>query len=938
MDSVEDLREALFELNQQRNADLEQLAQSQAILAGLKRISAAETPRDALEALLISVRESTGCDAAVLLEVGENKCERIVSTDLELQNFSGMDPAFITKQTRRLVDLSAVRDFVGPTLSGGRYKAMISTPVQSATGESLVLLCLSSNASTLTNSHKKIAEQLVALATQTLAAKKLTDENALLAEVLNRSSASFSIADAGDPDCALIYVNDAFEALTGYSREEALGQNCRFLSAEDPDSPVRRDIRQTVADRAVGEFEVRNKRKSGEIFWNNLTIFPVEADNRTYVVATQWDLTSRINAEAERDLARQQLISALASVKEGIILLDAEDRVVFANRQYLLFHGLGTEKLARGEAFVTAWQKTLIACGHAPLEAKESALAKLSELKASAGQVEKTLSNGFQVLETNSPTSAGGTVGVLSDVTALKVAQQQLSDRVVAIDNVQDGIAITDIAGRIVYANPGHTKLFGYDNPRQLLGKKWSLLYHTEQMGFIEDTAIPAMLDTGQWRGDVMGQRKDGTPIAHEVTLTQLPDTGLICVTRDVSERLQNEAERLSLREQLNSAQRQEAIGQMAAGLAHDFNNCLSVVSGSAALLKDTEAPAERSVHTQRIIDASEKAAELTGRLLRFGSRNSQRKRLDMREPMQSAYELVKSSVGANIDLKMALPSGSVFCEIDPTDVLQVVMNLVINARDAIGRSAGTIRIDLETVPGSRLVDRDVFGELASDQDYVALYVEDTGGGIAPETLDKIFEAYVTTKSDAGGTGLGLSVVRSLVLANSGGIELSSQLGVGTRFSIYWPLGSAEKPETDQPTPSVSEKDLTGTKAIIVDDDIQVAETIATTLERAGCETIVCEDPNDALMVVEEDPNYWDIVITDYDMPDMTGAILAEKLRMIAENLPIILCTALPVYMGREREGSKLFNARLSKPIVPGTLVSQIWQTLKDQNDENSPG
>lgn len=923
MDSVEQLREALFELSQQRDRDLAKLAQSRAVLSGLEKVTAAISPAAALDALLTSVRKSTECDAAVLLECIGSNCMAIASTDPMIGDCHTIVSEFISKRSMRIVDLSAVSDKAAALSAGGRYQSMMSTPFEIGPDEVLVLVCLGCESAMFDSEHQVIAEQLISLASQTLVTKKLADQNALLAAVLNKSSASFSIADADDPECRLIYVNKAFEDLTGYSADEALGQNCRFLSAEDPDAAVRKDIRAAISGRTVGQFEVLNKRKSGEPFWNNLSIFPVDAGDSSYVVATQWDLTTRVNAEADRDLARQQLVSALASVKEGILLLDPDDRVVFINDRYRVYHHLGTDAGMSGKHFVQVWTDAQMNRGFTNEDAQARAQAALADLKQACVQRDVTLTSGFQVLQTNAQTSVGGTVSVLSDVTALKVAQQQLSERVAAIDSVQDGIAITDASGRFIYLNPSHIQMFGYTKSSDLIGRKWSLLYHPEQMQFMEGTAIPAMMMSGQWRGDVLGRRKDGQSISQEVTLTQLDGSGMICVTRDIEDRIHNETERATLRDQLHSAQRQEAIGQMAAGLAHDFNNFLSVMSGSAALVLDASSVAERDQHAQRIIDASEKAAALTGRLLEFGARKSQRIALDIREPIKSAMNLVRSSLRADVELQLDLPRHPIICEADSTDVLQVVINLIINARDAIPQGAGIINIGLEKISGARLEGRAILGEINAAVDYAAVHVADDGHGIKPEDISSLFDAYVTTKSDQGGTGLGLSVVRSLVQSNDGGIEVSSGIQTGTRFSIYWPLQSLEKANAAQIVDD-HDVDLTGVKVIVVDDDISVAETIANFLEKAKCEVVICDDPHDAVLVVQDDPSYWDVIVTDYDMPDMNGADLAEKIRQVVKKMPIILVTALPSFMGGDRAGAKLFDARLAKPIDAKQLISEI--------------
>ena len=923
MDEDERLREALLELNLLKKRDSQLLAQSQAVLDGLERVTRASSPAEALRALLVSVRTNTHADAALLLEAVDTTCTVTASTDPDIVPGTLAPGAFFMNTPRLVLDLEDIEHLRGVFSTAHPYRSLVSAPTITG-ARTLALVCLSRTRAHFSRSQQQIAAKLIALADQALATKKLADDNALLAEVINRSSASFAIADANDPDLALVYVNDAFEDLTGYSRAEALGQNCRFLSAEEPDSDVRVALRQTVKARGHGEFEVLNKRKSGEHFWNKLTLFPVTTDQSDYLVATQWDLTSRIEAERERDAARQQLEAALTSVREGILLTDPQGAVVIANAKFKDLFGFRATDLGRGERLQTAWKDALLGKGALDADAARQAKDAINWLKQRHVQKERRLESGQQVLETVVETAAGGTVCVLTDVTALKVTERQLAERVSAIDAVQDGIAITDPGGRFVYLNPGQVEMYGYCTATDLIGRKWTQLYAPDQRRFIEDVAIPAVLEHHQWRGDVEGMRKNQSAFPQEVTLTLLESGGLVCVTRDISARVHDERERAALRDQLHSAQRQEAIGQLAAGLAHDFNNCLAVISGSASMALEAQTPAASREHAERIIMASDRAKEITDRLLRFGARKSVRRKLDLRDPLTSAHDLVASSMGRKIDLQLDLPRSAVQCILDPTDLLQIVMNLMINARDAIGAKDGTVRVSLAQSPGARIPGDLVAGTVSSARDYAVLCVDDTGPGIADTEAPSLFDAYKTSKSETGGTGLGLAVVRSLVLANDGAIRIARSPENGARFIVYLPL----QPQAPTPvSPTIerpSEFDFSGLRVLIVDDDALVAETIASVLEGEGCDVAICEGGEEAIEAVSAEPEYWSLILTDYDMPGMNGQQLAENIRGLSKELPILLCTAVPEILRGSSLAASLFAEQLTKPVDRKRLLQAV--------------
>lgn len=928
MDSGEQLREALYELNRLRNREAQLLAQSRAVLDGLEQVVRAASPDAALQALLSSVKTSTECDAVVLLEIAEGSCRQRASTDATLTGCEDLRPDYFSRGPRQVVDLQAVRHLSDILGQGGRYRSMISAPTPKDSSI-LVLICLSTDRARLDRKHLRIAERLIALAAQTLATKELADENQMMAAVIERSSTSFAIADADIDTLPLIFVNDAFEGLTGYAKAEALGRAGLFLSADPASRAIKQRLDRTLADRGTGEFELRNYRKDGRVFWNQVSVFPVASGDRSYMVATQRNVTDRVAAEAERDTARRELEAALASVCEGMLLLDQDDRIVFANDRFRTLYQLPPNALEKGaeiaEACLDGWRQA----GHSDEAAQGRTDRLMRRLTDRSVQNERKLSDGLIVLETVTETLTGGTACVVTDVTALKTAQSDLSDRISAIDAVQDGIVITDASDRVIYANPSHLSMFGYGASEECLGRVWFQRYADHHRYFIQSVALPRLRQSGVWRGDIDGHRADGVPVQYEVSLTSLKGGRMICITRDISGRIKHERERAALRDQLNTAQRQEALGQLAAGLAHDFNNCLSVITGSATLVREADRLSDAVKHADRIGAASAKATDLTRRLLQFGARQSERRRLDLREPLSSAVDLVSFSMPSTIDLSIHLPKVDVQACADPTDILQVVMNLAINARDAIGTAPGSVHIALKSVQGAMIEGHPKLGKIDPAIRYGLIRVEDTGHGLREGQIDELFQPYFTTKGDQGGTGLGLSVVKSLVASNQAALLVQSRIGAGTVFEVAWPLDGLADAPTQHVTHDQRPSSLQDLRIMVVDDDETVSETLANMLEQRQAEVVTCEDGAEALEAMAADPSYWDVVITDYDMPGMTGAELGLALRGLRVDLPLILYTGVPKVMGNDREGSDVFSARLAKPVDPGTLVDAVLRACK---------
>lgn len=935
MDTEERLREALLELAQLRSREQTIAREQSALLDGLARITAAPSPAAAVDALLSSVQQAIACDAVVLAEVLGSTVRVSASTQSYLRIIGNQATTFLTKRRRRVTDLSLIDGVAVTGQAGPDWTSLLSAPAPFEEGSTLILICLSRQKAHFQANDLKLLERMTSLAAQALRSIRLSERNMLLAEVIDGSSASISIADASDPSMPLIYVNEAFELMSGYSRNQVLGANCRLLSVEPPDSPERARLRAAIRDRVPGVFELRNKRADGVEFWNRLTLYPVQVgrEKHPYLVATQEDITRTREAQAERDTARTQLMSALAGTREGFLLLDEDGVIQVANARFRDFFETASGQWRPGRGFVDAMADRLADLGQNRTEAHANATVSLQRLKAGTKDREEVLPDRRILLVNDTVVPDGGYVSVATDITGIKATEQRLAERMVAIDSAQDGVAITDGAGHFVYLNPSHVTMFGYDSAADLVGQSWTKLYRPEQAAFLQEEAMPILQAEGRWRGDIQGVRQDGSEIMQDVSLTRLDGVGLICVTRDISDRLRGEAERAALRDQLAVAQRQEAIGQLAAGIAHDFNNVLAVIEGSARLLQTDVGDDPATAHIQRILSAGDQAKGLVSRMLDFGARVSERRRLDLRKPFSDAVALVKSGLPASIQLAVETPPEAVPADVDATDITQVVLNLAINARDTM-RTGGALGISLEVARGLPVKDPNI-GRLDQDGAYALIRIEDSGGGIPADQLGRIFDAYMSTKGDAG-TGLGLAVVASIVTSVDGALFVDSTVGQGSRFDVYWPL--RDRQDTAPQTLPVQPTRLDGCPIIIVDDDGPVAEIMAAALERAGAETAICTDPRDAIEAIREDPDHWAVVITDFDMPVMNGAELAQQIRALCPNKAMILCTALPDWQGRLRASSDLFSRVLQKPVDPDLLGAAVSSCLDVSDSEADNG
>jgi len=525
---------------------------------------------------------------------------------------------------------------------------------------------------------------------------------------------------------------------------------------------------------------------------------------------------------------------------------------------------------------------------------------------------------------------ATGFAAIMRDVRLRKgleaereTARQRLADQVAAMEAANDGIAITDAEGRFVFMNSRHAEMFGFADCIVPLGLHWTDLYPAEEADRLQREAFPRLGVSGRWRGESRGRHQDGRPVDQEISLSLLDNGGIVCVTRDIGERLEAEREQTRLREQLLVAQRQEAVGQLASGIAHDFNNLIAAIAGSATLIEAAEG-GDALRHVRRIQAAAAAAGSLVDKLLSLGRRTPARRELDLRVPVASAAELLRASLSGRHRLITRLPDAPLAAVADGSEVMQVVLNLAINARDALRDSpTGEIAITLEPVAAAA-APRPVLALGVVPAGPAALIrVEDNGCGIAEENLARIFEPFYTAKADSG-TGLGLAMVAGIVTAAGGGIAVRSVKDRGTSFDIFWPL---EAPPEPLPVPLPRPPGmgaLSGKSVLVVDDEPAVVELLAELLERAGAEVGPCVEPDDALAALADDPDAWSLLVTDYDMPGMSGAEVARRARRIRPDLPIVLCTALPASRLRDRS----FDAVTRKPITGAALIAAIESAL----------
>ena len=519
---------------------------------------------------------------------------------------------------------------------------------------------------------------------------------------------------------------------------------------------------------------------------------------------------------------------------------------------------------------------------------------------------------------------------VAADVTAWRRDQAQRDQLIAAVESTGDLLLIADPSHGVVYANPAFLEQAGHDfastlgrDPLEVLaGAADAARESRPDLAAITQAAEGA----GSWQGRIAARRRDGTTFPCDLAVFPILDASgqvhaHVWSARDVSRQAELET-------QLLQSQRMEAIGRLAGGVAHDFNNLLTIINGMAELLLDDPLRDEQRTSVTMIAEAGRRAAGLTRQLLAFGRRQTLTIRdVDLNAVIDGALELIRSAVGSRVQVHFERCEGLWPTRGDVGQLEQALMNLAINARDAMP-DHGALRLATENTHLVGACEAD--GAVVPDGDYVVLTVADTGSGMPPSVVEHIFEPFFTTKDVGKGTGLGLAMVHGVVRQSGGHIWVTSAPEEGTTFRVAFPRArvSAVAPTAAAPeAPAAHAEPAPRERVLVVDDDADVRAVVAGLLRHAGYGVETAVDGTDALARLEGPRAPVDLVLTDLVMPGLTGAELARVVRQRHPGLRLMLMSgyaATASDLTQDLGGVRL----LQKPPSSATLLAAVREVL----------
>jgi len=489
------------------------------------------------------------------------------------------------------------------------------------------------------------------------------------------------------------------------------------------------------------------------------------------------------------------------------------------------------------------------------------------------------------------------------------------------LENVLMGVYQVTLDGKFLFANKKLIEIFGCSSYEELeaIESIADLYARPDERNRVVDKII----SKGSMTAEVEFRRKDGQKIWVRLharkTMTEQGEIILEGLMEDITE-VRNMAV------QLQRAQKMEAIGTLASGIAHDFNNILGAILGYAELGR-MELPPDSEVieDLDEVIRAGNRAKRLVQQILTVSREHPQEQQpLQIRYIVREALKLLRSTLPTTIEIKEPLSRECGVVRADPTQIHQVIMNLCTNAGHAMERDGGVLTVELADVELD-----DIATVMHMDMEpgsYLRLTISDTGHGMKPRIMARIFDPYFTTKDVGEGTGLGLSVAQGIVNAHGGAITVYSEPGVGSTFHVYLPVISeegTEKKEAEQETfPTGSERIL------FVDDEEVLVKVGRQMLQRLGYEVVTQTGSAEALALFRENPDRFDLVITDTTMPHMPGDVLAQELMKIRPDIPVIICTGHSKRISQDKANALGIKGLMMKPLTLHELARTVKDTL----------
>ena len=726
-----------------------------------------------------------------------------------------------------------------------------------------------------------------------------------------------------DRERQIIFVSQNVERMSGYTAAELCGEGkslwVQSIHPEDS-AKVLEAFELLFSEGKPYDFEYRLRHKNGAWLWAH------GRSVSTYVIQGVQYADGLLSDITERKLANeglQRLAAIVNASSDAITSASLDGTVTSWNRGAEEVYGYSAaEALGRNIAFVS------------PLEKQQELLAVLEAAAAGRSLTIETqrIRKGGGLLEVSlciSPIkdAAGkviGISGIARNTTARIRAEEQLRLQSAALEAAANSIVITDREGTIVWVNEAFSHATGFPKD-EVLGKNPRILHSGNHDKTFYANLWSTIASGRVWRGEITNRRKDGTLCTEEMTITPVRSSGtdishFVAIKQDITERK-------LLERQLQQAQKMEAVGRLAGGVAHDFNNMLGVITGYCELLRMRSGVDNEVLRQVGEIDgAARRAAGLTQQLLAFSRKEVPQPRiLDLNELLRKLNSMLRRLIGDEVELIMrCAASAELRVRADQNQLEQIVMNLAVNARDAMPKGGKLI---IETDSCELDESYVLHHQPVRPGPYVRLTVSDSGCGMDQEVLSHLFEPFFTTKRAGQGTGLGLSIVYGIVKQSEGYVWAYSEPGQGTTFKIYLPQRNA--PQKPAASPPLLESLQGSEKVLVVEDDPGLRMVIREFLNSQGYTVWEADSGPAALGLMGQSGYHPDALITDIMMPGMSGRELADDLTARYQQLKVLYISGYTHDGALQTRVLKEEEAFLQKPFALTELGKKLREIIR---------
>jgi two-component system cell cycle sensor histidine kinase/response regulator CckA len=722
--------------------------------------------------------------------------------------------------------------------------------------------------------------------------------------------------------------NKQLEKVTGLTGEQLKGISCLKLLHTDDHAHVVAAIERALMQ-GEEQADARIVCTAGNSHPYHFHGRRIELDGRPCILGIGIDMLEREEMEAQLEHQLQFQMTLMDSMPIAVFTKDANGRYLSCNRAFEQFTNLTRDKIA-GKTVSDVFDPELSAiCVLKDRELLKGLGTQVYEgrIKQPSGVVRDVIFHKASFLDANG--QIGGIIGAFIDITEAKRAHERLLLQESALRAAANSIVITDRKGAIVWANPAFTALTGY-TPEEVIGQTPRVLKSGRQTDQFYHELWQTILKGNVWRGELTNKRKDGSIYDEDMTITPVRDaagnvTHFVAIKQDVTQRKQLEAQYLR-------AQRMEGIGMLAGGIAHDLNNVLAPIIMSIQILKELHPDDDTAEILVGLQDSAQRGADIVRQVLTFARGiKGERLLLTPKHLVKDMVRVAKEAFPRNITISSDVADDLWNVMGDPTQLHQVLLNLCVNARDAMP-DGGMLTVNAYN---TSLTDgTGVLGTKMAAGDYTVLSVKDSGMGIPYDIQERIFEPFFTTKDQGKGTGLGLSTVMGIVKSHHGYIRLLSEPGKGAEFQIYLPaIKTGERDLKTEPQNTLPEGH--GELVMLVDDEEMIRMVGKDILSRHGYRVILASDGTEAMALMAQQIGKVHLVITDIMMPYMDGVALVRGLRKMAPEVKILACSGLASGASMTNKVDELkrlgVHPILHKPFTARKLLVNVNHVLHDE-------